>query len=85
MKSPKVLGMIMAGGQGERLLPLTAARSKPAVPFGGQYRIIDFVLSNFVNSGIDDRKRFHVFNESNSGLIVLSRWSVRPDVLRHAS
>lgn len=52
MKSPKVLGMIMAGGKGERLLPLTAARSKPAVPFGGQYRIIDFVLSNFVNSGI---------------------------------
>ena len=42
----------MAGGKGERLLPLTAARSKPAVPFGGQYRIVDFVLSNFVNSGI---------------------------------
>lgn len=41
----------MAGGKGERLLPLTAARSKPAVPFGGQYRIVDFVLSNFVNSG----------------------------------
>jgi len=44
--------MIMAGGKGERLLPLTEARSKPAVPFGGQYRIIDFVLSNFINSGI---------------------------------
>jgi glucose-1-phosphate adenylyltransferase len=52
VKSPKVLGMIMAGGKGERLLPLTAARSKPAVPFGGQYRIVDFVLSNFVNSGL---------------------------------
>jgi glucose-1-phosphate adenylyltransferase len=52
VKALKVLGMIMAGGKGERLLPLTAARSKPAVPFGGQYRIIDFVLSNFVNSGI---------------------------------
>lgn len=42
----------MAGGKGERLLPLTEVRSKPAVPFGGKYRIIDFVLSNFVNSDI---------------------------------
>jgi glucose-1-phosphate adenylyltransferase len=47
-----VLGFIMAGGKGERLFPLTRERSKPAVPFGGKYRIIDFVLSNFVNSGI---------------------------------
>ena len=44
--------MIMAGGKGERLFPLTKERSKPAVPFGGKYRIIDFVLSNFVNSNI---------------------------------
>ena len=42
----------MAGGKGERLYPLTKERSKPAVPFGGKYRIMDFVLSNFVNSGI---------------------------------
>lgn len=48
----RVLGIIMAGGKGERLMPLTAFRSKPAVPFGGKYRIIDFVLSNFVNSGV---------------------------------
>jgi len=48
----KVLGLIMAGGKGERLFPLTRDRAKPAVPFGGKYRIIDFVLSNFVNSGI---------------------------------
>jgi glucose-1-phosphate adenylyltransferase len=52
MKPQRVLGIIMAGGKGERLLPLTEVRSKPAVPFGGKYRIIDFVLSNFVNSGI---------------------------------
>jgi len=44
--------MILAGGKGSRLKPLTQVRSKPAVPFGGNYRIIDFVLSNFVNSGI---------------------------------
>jgi len=49
---PKVLAMIMAGGKGERLMPLTELRSKPAVPFAGKYRIIDFVLSNFLNSGI---------------------------------
>ena len=47
-----VLGIVMAGGKGERLYPLTQDRAKPAVPFGGKYRIIDFVLSNFVNSGI---------------------------------
>jgi len=47
-----VLGVVLAGGRGERLFPLTQHRAKPAVPFGGRYRIIDFVLSNFVNSGI---------------------------------
>jgi glucose-1-phosphate adenylyltransferase len=47
-----VLGVILAGGRGKRLIPLTQHRAKPAVPFGGRYRIIDFVLSNFVNSGI---------------------------------
>lgn len=47
---PRVLAMIMAGGKGERLHPLTRDRSKPAVPFGGRHRIVDFVLSNFVNS-----------------------------------
>ena len=48
----KVLGIVLAGGKGTRLHPLTRERAKPAVPFGGKYRIIDFVLSNFVNSGI---------------------------------
>ena len=52
MQNVSVLGIILAGGKGERLYPLTKDRSKPAVPFGGKYRIIDFVLSNFVNSGI---------------------------------
>lgn len=48
----RILAFILAGGRGERLQPLTRERGKPAVPFGAQYRIIDFVLSNFVNSGI---------------------------------
>jgi glucose-1-phosphate adenylyltransferase len=48
----RVLGIILAGGKGTRLSPLTKERAKPAVPFGGKYRIIDFVLSNFINSGI---------------------------------
>jgi glucose-1-phosphate adenylyltransferase len=52
MREPKVLAIILAGGRGERLSPLTQERSKPAVPFGGRYRIIDFVLSNFINSEI---------------------------------
>ncbi len=48
----RVLAMVLAGGEGSRLSPLTAERSKPAVPFGGRYRIVDFVLSNLLNSGI---------------------------------
>ncbi|MDJ0343525.1 glucose-1-phosphate adenylyltransferase [Streptomyces sp. H10-C2] len=49
---PNVLGIVLAGGEGKRLMPLTADRAKPAVPFGGVYRLVDFVLSNLVNGGI---------------------------------
>jgi glucose-1-phosphate adenylyltransferase len=48
---PKVLAIVMAGGEGKRLMPLTHDRAKPAVPFGGSYRLIDFALSNLVNAG----------------------------------
>jgi glucose-1-phosphate adenylyltransferase len=48
---PHVLSMVLAGGEGKRLMPLTRDRAKPAVPFGGDYRLIDFVLSNLVNGG----------------------------------
>jgi glucose-1-phosphate adenylyltransferase len=46
------LALVLAGGRGERLYPLTIERTKPSVPFGGKYRIIDFALSNLINSGI---------------------------------
>jgi len=48
----KIFGIVLAGGEGNRLMPLTADRAKPAVPFGGNYRLIDFALSNLVNSGL---------------------------------
>lgn len=66
------LVLIMAGGKGERLYPLTRDRAKPAVPFGARYRIIDFVLSNFINSGFF---RIKVLTQymSNSLLIHLAR------------
>jgi ADP-glucose pyrophosphorylase len=59
----KVLTFVLAGGKGERLLPLTQDRAKPAVPFGGIYRIIDFTLSNCINSGI---RRIHVLIQYKS-------------------
>jgi glucose-1-phosphate adenylyltransferase len=52
MSEPKILGIVLAGGAGKRLAPLTADRAKPAVPFGGLYRLIDFALSNLVNAGV---------------------------------
>jgi len=52
VRPPRTLAFVLAGGRGERLFPLTRDRSKPAVPFAGKYRIVDFVLSNLVNSGL---------------------------------
>ena len=59
----ETLTLILAGGQGERLFPLTRDRAKPAVPFGGHYRIIDFTLSNCINSGL---KRIYVLTQYKS-------------------
>ena len=68
--------MLLAGGQGERLYPLTAHRSKPAVPFGGKYRIIDFALSNCLNSGL---RRIYVLTQYKSDSLnqhMLEAWSI---------
>ncbi len=71
-----ILTFIMAGGKGERLLPLTKDRAKPAVPFGGVYRIIDFTLSNCINSGI---RKIHVLIQYKSHSLqrhVIMGWNI---------
>lgn len=62
-RSPKVMGVVLAGGEGKRLWPLTRDRAKPAVPFGGNYRLIDFALSNLVNA---DYRRIIVLTQYKS-------------------
>lgn len=52
MSTPKIFGIVLAGGEGKRLMPLTIDRAKPAVPFAGGYRLVDFALSNLINSGL---------------------------------
>ena len=66
-----VLTFVMAGGKGERLMPLTRDRAKPAVPFGAIYRIIDFTLSNCINSGI---RKIHVLTQYKSISLVRHLW-----------
>ena len=51
-KSDELISIVLAGGEGKRLMPLTQDRAKPAVQFGGTYRLIDFVLSNLVNANM---------------------------------
>ena len=60
----KLQTIVMAGGTGDRLQPLTKGRAKPAVPFGGKYRLIDFTLSNCVNSGL---RKIFVLTQYRSG------------------
>lgn len=48
----KVFGIVLTGGEGKRLMPLTKYRAKPAVPFGGQYRLVDFAISNLINTSL---------------------------------
>ncbi|KAF0152797.1 MAG: glucose-1-phosphate adenylyltransferase [Ignavibacteria bacterium] len=77
----KTLTMILAGGQGERLFPLTKERTKPSVPFGGKYRIIDFTLSNCLNSGL--RKIFVITQYKSDSLSrhLYEAWNIfNPDL-----
>ena len=75
---PDVFGMVLAGGEGKRLAPLTADRAKPAVPFGGNYRLIDFALSNLVNAGL---RRIVVLTQYKSHSLdrhVSTTWHLSP-------
>ncbi len=68
--------MVLAGGEGTRLFPLTEQRAKPAVPFGGKYRIIDFVLSNFVNSGINSIFVITQFKSQSLMEHIINGWNI---------
>src|SRR5258706_15613369 len=74
----RVLVMILAGGEGRRLGPLTADRAKPAVPFGGRYRIIDMVLSNFVNSGLHRVKVLTQYKSASLEEHIARAWHLSP-------
>lgn len=74
----RVLGMILAGGEGRRLGPLTLDRAKAAVPFGGRYRVIDIVLSNFVNSGLARIKILTQYKSASLEEHVARAWRMSP-------
>ena len=76
----KVLVMILAGGAGKRLMPLTRDRAKPAVPFGGKYRIIDFVLSNFINSGFFQIKVLTQYKSDSLNKHISHGWNLCPQI-----
>jgi glucose-1-phosphate adenylyltransferase len=75
---PRILSMILAGGEGKRLAPLTLERAKPAVPFGGRYRIIDVVLSNFVNSGLAKIKVITQYKSASLEEHIARAWRLSP-------
>lgn len=78
MANEDVLVMILAGGEGKRLFPLTKDRAKPAVPFGGRYRIIDFVLNNFINSGFYKIKVLTQYKSDSLNKHITRGWSLSP-------
>lgn len=77
-KDVRLLALILAGGEGTRLQPLTRDRAKPAVPFGGRYRLIDFVLSNFVNSGYFHIKVLTQYKASSLITHLVRGWQLAP-------
>jgi glucose-1-phosphate adenylyltransferase len=78
LDTSQVLVMVLAGGEGKRLSPLTLDRAKPAVPFGGRYRIIDIVLSNFVNSGLTRMKLLTQYKSASLEEHVARVWHLTP-------
>lgn len=78
MSIDDALVMILAGGEGKRLYPLTKDRAKPAVPFGGRYRIIDFVINNFVNSGFFKIKVLTQYKSDSLNKHITRGWALSP-------
>ena len=78
MVQDNTLVMILAGGEGKRLHPLTKDRAKPAVPFGGRYRIIDFVLNNFINSGFFKIKVLTQYKSDSLNKHISRGWALSP-------
>ena len=78
MSIEDALVMILAGGEGKRLYPLTKDRAKPAVPFGGRYRIIDFVLNNFINSGFYKIKVLTQYKSDSLNKHITRGWALSP-------
>lgn len=78
MSIEDALVMILAGGEGKRLYPLTKDRAKPAVPFGGRYRIIDFVLNNFINSGFFKIKVLTQYKSDSLNKHITRGWALSP-------
>jgi len=75
----RILSVVLAGGEGKRLYPLTRDRAKPAVPFGGRYRIVDFVLSNMVNSGFLRIKVLTQFKSNSLNNHISRYWALAPN------
>lgn len=78
MQNDRIIAFVMAGGQGSRLQPLTTGRSKPSVPFGARYRIVDFVLSNLVNSQIQTIYLLVQYKSQSLIEHVRKAWTISP-------
>ncbi|MFI3300470.1 MAG: glucose-1-phosphate adenylyltransferase [Candidatus Gastranaerophilales bacterium] len=78
MSIDNAIVIILAGGEGKRLAPLTKDRAKPAVPFGGRYRIIDFVLNNFINSGFFKIKVLTQYKSDSLNKHITRGWALSP-------
>ena len=83
MAHPKILAFVLAGGRGERLAPLTDLRTKPSVPFGGRYRIVDFVLSNLLNSQIYSMYLLVQYKSQSLIEHVRQNWVLSPLIREH--